>query len=173
MFAQEFVVSKKHDPKVDLNLSPASNAKINPDKNSILHPKFNWNINPHKNKLICPDKIDAINPLKNIDLNPVEKMEMNPMYATNLSPKFATWKGQYVFDKEDNHIGFITFINQNLVAEFGKDASWKFFYVKTAKGTFNQFNLEGKWTGAYMCTDEMAGFNIFDEKDEWTGLHIK
>jgi hypothetical protein len=171
--AQEATVSKKHDPKMDANLSPNFNPRINPEKNSILHPKFNWNLNPHKNKLICPEKVDAINPLKNTELNPLDKTDMNPMFVTNLSPKFITWKGQYLFDKEDNHIGYITYINQNLIAEFDKTATWKFFYVKTAKGTYNQFDLEGKWTGYYICSDEMAGFNLFDAKDEWTGMHIK
>lgn len=171
--AQESTVAKKHDPKIDANLSPNFNPRINPEKNSILHPKFNWNLNPHKNGLICPDKVASINPLKNADLNPIDKTDMNPMFVTNLSPKFVTWKGQYIFDKEDNHIGYITYINQFLIAEFDKTAAWKFFYVKTAKGTYNQFDLEGKWTGAYICSDEMAGFNLFDAKDEWTGMHIK
>jgi hypothetical protein len=166
-------VDKRHDPKMNNYLSPNTNFRINPDKNPAIHPKFNWNINPHKNLLINPDKVALINPIKNTELNPTSHQDMNPMYVMNLSPKFITWQGQYVFDKADKHIGFITYINQSLMVEFDKTANWNFFYIKTGRDTYNQFDLDGKWTGNYFCSDELMGYNLFNTKDEWTGVHVK
>jgi hypothetical protein len=166
-------LDSKHDPKKDFNLSPAHNTIIDPGKNSTINPKLNWNINPLKNGLINPEFVEAINPKIKTDINPVYNLDLNPMYVPNLSPRFPIWSGLYVFDKEDNHIGYITPYSQTLLIEFDKEINFKCFYIRTAKGTFNQFNLSSEWTGFYLCFDSMIGYNIFDKQGEWTGMHIK
>lgn len=163
----------KHNPKIDLNLSPAHNAVICPEHNAIINPKLNWNINPQKNGLISPEHVDDINPVKNTSLNPLDNVEFNPMFVIWLSPKYEQWKGLYLFDKDDELQGYITKYSQELMLEFDKESVWKCFYIKTARGTFNQFNLSGKWTGYYLCFDSMVGYNLFDGQGEWTGMHIK
>jgi len=95
------------------------------------------------------------------------------MFKIWMSPKYSMWKGLYLFDKEDELEGYITRYSNDLMLEFDKNAVWTCFYVRTAKGTFNQFNLSGKWTGFYLCFDSVIGYNLFDKQGEWTGKHIK
>jgi len=166
-------VDEKHNPKLDLNLSPSHNTAICPEHNAAINPRLNWNINPRKNGLISPDQVDGINPAKNTELNPVTNAEMNPMFVLWMSPRYVRWKGLYLFNKDDELQGYITKYSQDLMLGFDKDATWKCFYIKTAKGTYNQFNLSGKWTGYFLCFDSSVGYNLFDDKEEWTGMHIK
>jgi hypothetical protein len=127
IFLPAQALESKHNPKVDLNLSPTHNASICPEHNASINPQANWNINPQKNGLICPDKVDAINPGKNMDLNPVANTAMNPMFAVSMSPKDTRWKGLYLFDKEDELAGYITKYSQELMLEFDRNADWKYF----------------------------------------------
>ncbi|HMC84529.1 MAG TPA: hypothetical protein VKI61_03355 [Chitinophagaceae bacterium] len=166
-------LDEKHNPAVDLNLSPTQNSVIHPDHNSIINPKLNWNINPFKNGLINPDKVPAINPKTNKELNPMENEEMNPMFSIYMSPKFEHWHGLYLFDSNNALIGYVTKYSQDIMIQFDKESNWTFFYVRTAKGTYNQFNLTADWTGNFLCYDSMSGFNLFDNKCSWTGMHIK
>ena len=166
-------LDEKHNPKIDLNLSPAHNPAICPEHNTAINPRLNWNINPRQNGLISPEHVDAINPAKNKGVNPLDNIEMNPMFAVWISPRHPRWKGLYLFNKEDDLQGYITKYSQELMLEFDKEATWKCFYIRTAKGTFNQFNLSGQWTGFYLCFDSIIGYNLFNGQGEWTGMHIK
>lgn len=163
----------KHNPEVDANLNPNQNAVIHPDHNSSINPKLNWNINPYKNGLINPGKVTAINPKTNTSINPLENQEMNPMFSVYMSPKSEAWSGQYVFDSSSRLTGYISKYNQDIMIQFDKDANWIFFYIRTAKGTFNQFNLNAEWTGDFLVFDSMYGYNLFDKDAVWTGTHIK
>ncbi|MBS1565096.1 MAG: hypothetical protein JST39_11950 [Bacteroidetes bacterium] len=171
--AAQPLVDHKHDPRLDHNLSPHHNATICPEHNASINPQSNWNINPRKNGLISPEHVDQINPSKNKQLNPLVNTDLNPMFVVCLSPRFENWKGLYLFDKEDSLWGYITRYSNELLLEFDKNAEWKFFYIKTAIGTFNRFNLNGKWTGEFLCPDSMVGYNLFDNDGKWTGMHIK
>jgi len=164
---------RKHNPGLDMNLSPAHNSVIHPDHNSSINPKLNWNVNPYKNGLINPDKIAAINPRQNKEMNPMENPEMNPMFTLNISPKYEYWHGLYVFDSSNNLIGYVTQYSQDIIIQFDKDSKLSFFYVRTAKGTYNQFTLDANWTGNFLVFDSMTGFNLFDKECTWTGWHIK
>jgi len=166
-------LDSRHNPKLDLNLSPSHNTNICPEHNASINPRSNWNINPQKNGLISPEHVDQINPAKNMQLNPIANTELNPMFVLWMSPKYERWKGLYLFDKEDGLAGYITKYSNDLMLEFDKNGDWKYFYVRTAKGTFNQFNLSCKWTGWYLCFDSVFGYNLFDKQGEWTGMHIK
>jgi hypothetical protein len=163
----------KHNPTLDVNLSPAQNNAIHPDHNSSINPKMNWNINPFKNGLINPDKVPSINPKTNKELNPTENEEMNPMFSIYMSPKFDHWHGLYLFDTSNNLVGYITKYSQEIMIQFDKESNWTFFYVRTAKGTYNQFNLTADWTGNFLVFDSMSGFNLFNKQCAWTGMHIK
>ncbi|MEO5681103.1 MAG: hypothetical protein ABIQ88_00615 [Chitinophagaceae bacterium] len=164
---------EKHNPATDVNLSPQHNSVIHPDHNSSINPKLNWNINPYKNGLINPEKITSLNPRKNKDINPLENQEMNPMYSINMSPKFESWHGLYIFDNNNALVGYISKYSQDIMIQFDKESNWNFFYIRTAKGTYNQFNLSAEWTGNFLCFDSMSGFNLFDKLGVWTGMHIK
>ena len=164
---------EKHNPGADANLSPTHNTAIHPEHNSSINPKLNWNINPYKNGLINPEKISNINPKTNSSLNPLENQEMNPMFSIYMSPKFEHWHGLYLFDTNNALIGYITKYSQDIMIQFDKESNWTCFYVRTAKGTYNQFNLSADWTGNFLCYDSMIGFNLFDKESAWTGLHIK
>ena len=164
---------EKHNPGQDINLSPQHNAVIHPDHNSSINPKLNWNINPYKNGLINPDKISSINPKSNLALNPLQNQEMNPMFAIYMSPKFESWHGLYLFDSNNALSGYVSKYSQDIMIQFDKASNWTFFYVRTAKGTYNQFNLEAQWTGSFLCYDSMSGYNLFDKQSLWTGFHIK
>lgn len=163
----------KHNPQVDVNLSPTQNGVIHPDHNSSINPKLNWNINPFKNGLINPEKVATINPKTNKELNPLVNESMNPMFTINMSPKFDQWHGLYLFDTNNALIGYVTKYSQDILIQFDKESNWTFFYVKTAKGTYNQFNLSADWTGNFLVFDSMTGFNLFDKQCAWTGMHIK
>lgn len=169
--AQYFDV--KHNPAVDLNLSPLKNPSIHPDHNSSINPKLNWNINPLKNGLINPEKVPAINPKQNKDLNPLLHEEMNPMFTVYMSPKFDNWHGLYLFDSANTLLGYVTKYSQDILIQFDKQSNWTYFYVRTAKGTFNQFNLSAEWTGCFLVFDSVTGYNLFDKECAWTGQHVK
>ncbi|MEO6314507.1 MAG: hypothetical protein ABIU63_00610 [Chitinophagaceae bacterium] len=169
--AQSF--DEKHNPLLDVNLSPQHNNAIHPDHNSIINPKLNWNINPYKNGLINPEKVAAINPKTNNAVNPLQNQEMNPMFSIYMSPKFENWHGMYLFDTNDALIGYVTKYSQDIMIQFDKESNWTFFYLRTAKGTYNQFNLSAEWTGNFLCFDSMSGYNLFDKLGAWTGMHIK
>jgi hypothetical protein len=163
----------KHNPGIDMNLSPLHNSSIHPEHNSSINPKLNWNINPYKNGLINPEKITTINPKVNTTLNPLANQEMNPMFSIYMSPKYENWHGLYLFDSNNALIGYVTKYSQEIMIQFDKESNWTYFYIKTAKGTFNQFNLSADWTGNFLCFDSLTGFNLFDKECEWTGEHIK
>jgi hypothetical protein len=166
-------LDNKHNPALDINLSPAHNNVINPERNNTINPKYNWNINPLKNGLINPEKLTTINPKNNLAMNPLENHDMNPMFSMYLSPRYDRWRGLYLFDKNDELIGFIKQYSQDIIIQFDRDANWAFFYVRTPKGTYNQFNLSADWTGCYLCSDAVAGYNLFNKEGNWTGIHIK
>jgi len=167
------LLAAKHNPLVDHNLSPHHNTLICPEHNASINPRSNWNINPLKNGLISPEHVDQINPAKNLSVNPVVNKDLNPMFIVSLSPRYELWKGLYLFDKDDGLAGYITRYSNDLMLEFDTTGEWRYFYVRTAKGTFNQFNLSGKWTGFFLCFDSVVGYNLFDKQGEWTGMHIK
>jgi len=169
--AQNF--DERHNPGFDINLSPQHNAAIHPERNSTINPRLNWNINPYKNGLINPEKVAGINPKSNSAVNPTLHQEMNPMYSVYMLPKSETWHGLYLFDSTNNLAGYITQYSQDLLIQFNKESVWTYFYVRTAKGTYNQFNLDAQWTGSFLCFDSMSGFNLFDKQCAWTGFHIK
>ena len=173
MSSKAQVLDNKHNPELDFNLSPVRNNSIHPEHNSTINPKLNWNINPYKNGLINPEKMGNINPKTNAAINPLENQEMNPMFSIYMSPKYDNWKGLYLFDTSNRLMGYLSKYSQDIMIQFDKDANWNFFYIKTAKGTYNQFNLSAEWTGAFLCYDSMFGFNLFDKNCEWTGMHIK
>jgi hypothetical protein len=163
----------RHDPKRDPNLSPARNNLINPLFNSSINPKFNWNLNPKHNKLIDPISATDINPQFNPDLNPVYNKIYNPMFANSLHPKNPRWSGRYLFDKDDNLIGYVSVASQNILLCFDTNGEWTCYFVKTSTGTYNRFTLEGEWSGQYFCSDGSQGFNLFAATGEWTGQHMK
>src|SRR5665213_2006156 len=99
-------LENRHDPKVDINLSPNFNATINPEKNSNINPKYNWNINPAHNNDINPEYNSSINPLNHFELNPDVNKTLNPMYHNEYHPKNPVWKGLYMFNRTDDLIGY-------------------------------------------------------------------
>jgi hypothetical protein len=171
--AQDGLVSRKQNPKVDHNLSPYYNQRINPNFNTTINPTFNWNYNPVQNKTINPDSTTGINPLHNPNLNPKQIEIYNPMLNNLLHPKNYSWKGRYLFDSTDNLIGFITVASQQILLCFNKDWQWTCYFVLTAKGTYNQFQLTGEWTGRFLAPDSLEGLNLFTKEGLWTGHHVK
>src|SRR5664279_577106 len=90
-------LENRHDPKVDINLSPTHNSTLNPEKNSYINPKYNWNINPMHNSDVNPEFNSTINPLNHYELNPDVNKTLNPMYHNEYHPKNPSWKGLYIF----------------------------------------------------------------------------
>ncbi len=171
--SQGELVCVKQNPKVDVNLSPSHNQRINPNYNSSINPAFNWNYNPAENKVINPDSTEVINPLRNANLNPKESELYNPMLNNILNPRSYSWKGRYLFDSLDNLIGFVSVASQNILLCFDRKGHWTCYFIKTAKGTYNQFQLSGEWTGKFLCPDSLEGLNLFNKEGIWTGSHIK
>lgn len=170
---QNDLVSVKQNPKLDANLSPARNQRINPKFNTSINPAFNWNYNPAENPGINPDSTTSINPKDNPGLNPKQSEALNPMLNYTLHPGSGTWRGRYLFDSTDNLVAFITVASQNILLCFDKQGKWTCYFVKTAKGTYNQFQLNGEWTGKFLCPDSLEGFNLFNKEGVWTGNHVK
>jgi len=171
--AQQAAVYVKQDPQVDHNLSPAYNQRINPRFNSSINPTFNWNYNPMENKSINPDSTSQINPLQNENVNPKVSEVLNPMLNNILHPMNISWQGKYLFDSTDHLIGFVTVASQNVLLCFNKAGQWTCYFVKTPKGTYNQFTLAGEWTGKFLCPDSVEGYNLFNKECVWTGSHLK
>jgi len=163
----------KFNPLIDYNLSPAHNRKINPLFNSGINPKVNWNINPSENKTINPGINTYINPKSNLSLNPSENRVLNPMFANALHPQNLTWQGHYLFDKDDKLIGYISVASQEVMLCFDLEYKWQCYFIRSSNGNFNQFTLEGEWTGGYVSHDSSEGFNIFSSNGDWTGKHIQ
>jgi hypothetical protein len=171
--SQQDLVAVKQNPKVDHNLSPAFNNRINPKFNSAINPTFNWNYNPLQNSTINPDSTIAISPLHNESVNPKLSELLNPMLNNILHPMNLSWQGRYLFDSSDNLIAFVTVASQNVLLCFNKSGQWTCYFVRTPKGTYNQFTLAGEWTGKFLCPDSVEGFNLFNKEGVWTGSHLK
>jgi hypothetical protein len=169
--AQE--LANNRNPLFDLSLSPAKNDRINPSKNPVINPKTNWNINPSFNKDINPTENQLINPRQNREINPLENVVLNPMRFRGLHPKSETWKGFYMFDNNDNIAGYITKPSKEVLICFDIEGKWTCYYVLTPEGTYNHFEIDGSWTGNYLCSDNIGGYNLFDKEGVWTGKHIK
>lgn len=165
--------SQQHNPKIDLNLSPFHNLNINPEYNPGINPVNNWNINPSYNKLINPVENGKINPKVNQEINPLHNQLLNPMMYKNLYPRNSTWKGLYIYDEKDSLIGYITKPVRNILICFDIKGNWTCYYVLTDEGTYNHFEMNGEWTGDYLCSDANAGYNVFNKQGSWTGKHIK
>jgi hypothetical protein len=163
----------KFNPQVDFNLSPSHNKSINPLFNSLINPKLNWNINPVQNNNLNPAKNPGINPKTNPGLNPVDNKILNPMFSTTLHPQSPSWTGHYLFDKDDNLIGFVTIASQEVMLCFDKDYKWSCYFVRASNGSFNQFTLTGEWTGSFLSQDSSEGYNFFSADAEWTGKHME
>ncbi len=158
---------QKHNPLIDFNLSPAHNDKINPIANSFINPKYNWNLNPMHNDLLNPLKNAVINPQSNTSLNAAATQGLNPMFTAALHPKNAQWTGNFMFDRDDKLIGFISVANQYIMLSFSANGDWTGYYVKSSFGeTFNEFSLEGAWTGKFLCSDSNEGYNVFSKDGE-------
>ncbi len=170
-FAQS--LDYKHDPKYDNNLSPNSNFVINPEKNSNINPKFNWNINPAHNNDVNPVFNSTINPLNHYEFNPDINKTLNPMFHNEYHPKNPSWKGLYLFNKDDELIGYVSVATQQLMLCFDTACEWTGFFVKAGNGIYNYFDIKGEWSGKYLCFDSVFGYNLFDKDGNWTGQHIK
>lgn len=166
-------LENRHDPKVDINLSPNFNATINPDKNSNINPKFNWNINPAHNNDVNPEYNSTINPLTHFELNPDVNKTLNPMYHNEYHPKNPAWKGLYIFNRTDDLIGYISVATQQLMLSFDSQGEWTGSFIKAGNGIYNHFDVKGVWDGKYLCFDSVVGYNVFDKDGNWTGQHIK
>jgi hypothetical protein len=164
---------QKHNPLLDYNLSPAHNDKINPISNPGINPKYNWNLNPMHNDILNPSKNPAINPESNPSLNASTCQALNPMFANSLHPKNPLWAGNFLFDKDDKLIGFISVACQQILLEFNASGDWTGYFVRSSYGTYNEFSVDGKWTGKFLCPDSSEGYNLFSNDSEWTGEHIK
>jgi len=162
-----------HNPKIDLNISPVHNPAINPQTNPGINPKMNSNINPVLNKEINPVENKTINPKANESINPLKNQLLNPLMYKHLYPGSGSWKGLYIYNEKDNLIGYITRPTRNVLICFDVKGVWTCYYVLTAEGTYNHFDMNGDWTGEYICSDSNAGFNVFNKEGEWTGRHIK
>jgi hypothetical protein len=171
IFAQQ--PSQAHNPKIDLNISPAHNPSINPKSNHGINPKMNSVINPFLNSEINPVENNTINPKVNEDINPLKNQLLNPLMYKHLYPTSSSWKGLYIYNEKDNLIGYVTRPSKNVLICFDEEGVWTCYYVLTAEGTYNHFDMGGNWTGEYMCSDSNAGFNVFNKEGEWTGRHIK
>lgn len=165
--------AKLHNPKIDLNISPVHNPAINPQTNPGINPKMNSNINPVLNKEINPVENKTINPKVNESINPLKNQLLNPLMYKHLYPSSGSWKGLYIYNEKDNLIGYITRPTRNVLICFDVKGVWTCYYVLTAEGTYNHFDMNGDWTGEYICSDSNAGFNVFNKEGEWTGKHIK
>ena len=164
---------QKHNPLLDFNLSPSHNDKINPTANSAISPKYNWNLSPLHNDALNPTKVNNINPQLNGSVNPNLCENLNPMFTNALHPKNPAWSGNFLFDKDDKLIGFVSVANQQVMLCFNAAGEWNGYFVRSAIGTFNEFSLDGKWTGRFLCPDSSEGYNLFSSEGDWTGEHIK
>lgn len=178
IFAATIAVSQtglqKHNPLLDFNLSPSHNDKINPIANSSINPKYNWNVNPMHNDALNPSKNASISPVSNPTFNASTCQSLNPMFTNALHPKNSLWTGDFLFNKDDKLIGFISIANQYIMLSFNASGDWTGYFVKSSYGaTFNEFKLDGSWSGRFLCTDSNEGFNLFSSDGEWTGEHIK
>jgi hypothetical protein len=167
------VLDCRHDPKLDINLSPNSNSLINPEKNSTINPLYNWNINPEHNNQVNPDLNSSINPLNHYEFNPEMNKDLNPMFHNEFHPKSPLWRGLYIFDKDDELIGYVSVATQQLMLSFDRLSGWNGFFVRAANGVFNFFDSKGEWTGQFLCFDSVIGYNLFDKGGAWTGHYIK
>jgi hypothetical protein len=162
-----------HNPKIDLNISPGHNPSINPQTNHGINPKMNSNINPMLNSEINPVENKTINPRVNEAINPLKNQLLSPLMYKHLYPTSGSWKGLYIYNEKDNLIGYITKPSRDVLICFDVKGMWTCYYVLTAQGTYNHFDIDGNWTGDYICSDMNAGFNVFNKDGEWTGKHIK
>lgn len=172
--AQDPELPSQRNPLLNSNISPYANSRINPEKNMRINPKQNWNINPAMNESINPLKNKVINPKFNKDFSPLSNHSINPMYSFSLHPlSNDNWKGFYVFNKDSRMTGYMVIANQFVILDFDEKGTWKGYLVKTSSNTYNYFNLQDEWTGAFYCEDSMVGFNQFDSTGDWTGNYAK
>jgi hypothetical protein len=172
-FPQNSDLFKKHDPAVNLHLSPFINRDINPDSNSFINPEANWNINPVQSTEYNPSKNEKINPLLNLSYNPQQNQVLNPLFIKNLWPDDASWDGQYIFGERNELKGYITRASQEVILCFNNQMEWDGYFVKASEKLFNHFSVTGVWTGKFLCTDNNGGYNLFSKDCKWTHQYIK
>jgi hypothetical protein len=78
-----------------------------------------------------------------------------------------------MFDGDDNIVAFMTKPSKEVLICFDVQGNWTCYYVLTPEGTYNHFEMNGEWSGNYLCPDNVGGFNVFDKEGTWTGKHIK
>jgi hypothetical protein len=70
-------------------------------------------------------------------------------------------------------IGFISLPCQQVLLSFNAKGEWTGYFARSSYGMFNEFGIDGKWTGRFLCPDSSEGYNLFSNDGEWTGEHIK
>jgi hypothetical protein len=106
-------------------------------------------------------------------MNPEKNVFLNPMFRNELHPKSPDWKGSYLFDKNDELIGYVSKASQNVLLVFDANSQWTGYFIRATENIYNEFTPEGTWTGRMLCSDSMSGFNLFDNEGKWTGKHVK
>lgn len=173
IFPQKSELFKKHNPALNLYLSPFFNRDINPDSNSLINPATNWNINPVETIECNPSKNEKINPLLNLLYNPQQNEVLNPLYIKNLWPDDLSWDGQYIFDEHNELKGYVSRASQEVILCFNSNMEWDGYFVKASEKLFNHFSITGLWTGKFLCTDNNGGYNLFNRDCKWTHQYIK
>jgi hypothetical protein len=89
-----------------------------------------------------------------------------------LNPKYGSWTGKYLFSQDGEVIGFLVQANFDIYIYYQTNGEWIGYFVR-AESNYNLFNLEGEWTGQYLCSDSENGFNLFTEDGEWSTNYVK
>jgi hypothetical protein len=168
----QYIPPYEQNPKFNTSINPKFTTAINPKFTSSINPLFTSSINPRFSSDINPKYTSTINPRFNYELNPKFNSRINPKFSFEYNPAYGGRVSYYMYNYDADLIGLLVKVNDAVMLYFNKGGEWIGYFIK-AKDNYNLFDLEGEWTGRYLCSDSQAGYNLFNENGDWSTNYVK
>ncbi len=65
------------------------------------------------------------------------------MFHNEYHPRNPSWKGLYLFNRNDELVGYVSVATQVLMLSFDNQTEWTGFYVRAGNGIYNCFRCKG------------------------------
>ncbi|MCX6316898.1 MAG: hypothetical protein NTW29_06390 [Bacteroidetes bacterium] len=168
----QYIPPYEQNPKFNSSINPKFTTAINPKFTPAINPLFTSAINPRFSTDINPKYTSTINPKFNYELNPKFNSRINPTFSFEYNPAYGGRVSYYMYNYDADLIGLLIQVNEQVMLYFSKAGDWIGYFIK-AKDNYNLFDLEGEWTGRYLCSDSNNGYNLFNENGDWSTNYVK
>ncbi|TAH00130.1 MAG: hypothetical protein EAZ15_09805 [Sphingobacteriales bacterium] len=160
------------NPKYNTTINPKYNTTINPKYNTTINPKYNTTINPKYNTTINPKYNTTINPKYNTTINPKYNTTINPKYNLRLNPKLnPSFDGFYIYDLDANPTLYAIKASDKILILYNFNNEAMFYAVAINKG-YVIFDINSNEQTSYIISNNSKGYNQFNLNGEWTGFIV-